>query len=276
MNWPSPGIHFDIAPRDYFRQANDEPRVLSKSLLWDFAKNPKRWLEAPYKESTPVMIFGSMVDCMLLTPSRFDFDFVVSPFDSFRTKEAKEWKDNQRGNIVTNDNINEAKKAVGKLKNHHHVKEMMEGDAKTQVSVMSEFAGSSDTIRVKGLIDLVPDVELDWGNHLIDLKTIGKMDSLRQIENQIYDFGYHMQAAIYLDLFNAHSGLEPRDSFTFIFSLSAPPYEVAIVELETEAIEAGRTKYIEAIQLWNKCATSGNYPSPFDGILTTGLPKWAV
>ncbi len=70
QTWPAEGIYDGIDPAVYF---GPQPQgfanwTVSKSLLWEFARNPKRWLKSPPKVVTEAMKWGSLVDCLLLTP----------------------------------------------------------------------------------------------------------------------------------------------------------------------------------------------------------------
>lgn len=336
LTWPQPGIHPGIDPSVYFapHKGAVEERFISKSLLWDFAKNPLRWLLSPEKEVTEAMKWGSLVDCLALTPERFKDSYKVQP-ESYSSKPEKyilttdcpvEWNGRQKDcrvwktekeaegfTVLTPEQLAkaseekpwnwnsttcqewrdalppeveclskfqlmEAEKAAKILCERPEFSEMMQG-AKTQVGMRFDFGAGLHGIEgftapAKGLIDIVPDINGEWGSYLVDLKTTRNLDDMDQIERTIYNFGYHAQAALYLDMWNAITGDE-REGFMFVFQLSTDPYEVAVIELDEEAIIAGREWYLDAVTKWARVVTSGKWESPWDGVRHAGLPGWA-
>lgn len=388
-SWPAVGIHYDIPPSVYFAPQGESRRewMVSKSLLWDFAKNPRRWLESPPKEVTDPMRWGSLVDCLTLTPKRFKEAYVIQP-ESYvsapegeiviqpetysampegeiilttefegewngKLKACREWKAAREGEgkvvmtpeqlddasqpkpwsgnasycrewrsaqekagktvmtaeqhaealrpkpwnwnsttcqawrdalpagveIVNPFTLADAEKASRKLCTRPEFQEMMHGAA-TQVAMRFDFPSALHgveglNVRAKGLLDIVPAIGGKWGSSLVDLKTIRSLDDMDQVERAIYTMGYHAQAALYLDMWNALTG-ENREGFAFVFQLSVAPYEVAVVELDPSAIVAGREWYLGAIRKWAETVTSGEWTSPWDGIKWAKLPKWSA
>jgi hypothetical protein len=332
LQWPAEGIHVGIEPSVYF--ASIDPRIVSKSLLWDFYPNPYRWLMGPPKEITEAMRWGSLVDCLALTPLRFEAAYAVQP-DTYvsapadvvlttayegewngRTKVCREWRQAQEAEgkrvmtpeehakesepkpwnwnsdtckewrrnlppsleVVSAETLRRARHAVRMLQNRAQFCAMMDG-ADCQVGMLYEAGQQLHgqpgmTLRMKGLVDIVPAASGEYGNYLVDLKTTGKLDDVRQIERTIYERGYHAQAALYLDLWNALTG-EDRRQFAFVFQQNTEPFEVAIVELDAAALRIGRKWYLRALKLWARCIATNEYPSPWDECQIVGLPAWA-
>lgn len=329
--WPAEGIYPGIDPKTYF--APTEPRIISKSLLWDFYANPWRWLNAPPKEVTDSMKWGSLVDCLALTPERFDAAYKIQP-DTYvnapanvvlttayegewngRTKACREWKAAKEAEGLTvmtpeehavasepkpwNWNSEtcktwlrdlpagieaisvsrnrDARHAAAMLMARPEFAEMMDG-AQTQVAVRMDFPEAvtrqPGIIRGKAMLDIVPARGGKWGHCLVDLKTTGKLDDIRQMERTIYERGYHAQAAFYRDMWEIVTG-ENREEFAFVFQQIAAPYEVAVVVLNKKALGIGREWYMSAIQKWAECVARNEWPSPWNGVHRVGVPDWA-
>ena len=292
-----PGIRPDV----YFAPQPGPPaeQIVSKSMLWKFARNPRRYRDSPPMTITDAMRWGSLVDCMALTPDRFDSAYVMKP-DTYLGPESarkdspmiekpwnansntcKEWLANvPRGvEVISAWDKAEGIKAATTLFDRKEFREMMMG-AQTQVGMRMDLGQSVHgheglVIRSKSLMDIVPSRDGKWGSALVDLKTTGKLDDMEQVEKSIYSMGYHGQAALYLDKFNALTG-ENRNEFFFVFQLSEAPYEVAIVQLSDDAILAGRKWYREATHKWGKVVLTGEWESPWDGIQVANLPRWAA
>lgn len=266
--WPAPGVHYGVSERDY-HAIGWKQGVVSKSLLWAFAPNPFVWKFGPEKEPTAAMDWGSLVDCLFLKPQALNEDFIVSPYSDYKTKAAREWRDAQKRTVITSDDLERANLAVSALCQNPYASRFKAG-AETQVSVIQALPDGENPPRwAKCRLDIVPE-DPDW---LCDLKTTGK--PLTQIPSIIADRGYHAQAAFYMDLWNAATG-EDRNRWAFIFQSDSPPYEVAVVELDRDGIEAGRKWYREAFAKWCRCTRDNNFPSLWeDEIKVISLPKWA-
>lgn len=336
--WPEVGIHPGIDPAVYYApQAGPfVDWIVSKSLLWDFAPNPKRWLKSPPKTVTEAMRWGSLVDCLLLTPERFEQSYAVHPETyvskpkdyiltieypgewngklklcrewkaaretegtvvltpeelekasqpkpwNWNSKTCEQWRQSQSPGVevIAPDTLAGARLALKELQDRPEVQELLSGKAQTQVGLRYDFGENLHGVRgfkvqSKSLIDIVPDRRGKWGWCLGDLKETLYLDDIDQVERTIYSKGYHAQAALYLDAWNALSG-ENREGFVFPFQLSAPPHEVAIVELDPSAIKTGREWYLAAIRKWAETVTSGKWTSPWDGVRRAELPSWSA
>lgn len=88
-------------------------------------------------------------------------------------------------------------------------------------------------------------------------------------------YGYHQQAAWYTDVAYALD-LDPR-GFVFIVQEKEPPYEVACIELDPDAVERGRTLNRRALERFRDCTESGLWPGavPDNTIARADIPRWA-
>lgn len=87
-------------------------------------------------------------------------------------------------------------------------------------------------------------------------------------------FGYHMQAAWYLDL--AADLDHPAEAFAFIAQEKEAPYLVEVYDLDAAAIDRGRELNRRALERFRDCRESGLWPG-YTGqqFSTLSLPKWA-
>lgn len=264
MNWPSTGIHHGVSESDY-HSIGHKQNVLSKSMLWKFAQRQYKWAKSNQEvKQTDAMRWGSLVDCLALTPSAFDRDFAISPYDDYRTKAAQEWRKNETRTVITSKEQDAAEVAAAELWKNCDAGPIL-SSAKTQVSCISDI---DSEYRLKCRIDILP--EGDYSDWIFDLKTCS---DLGRIEKDVFNFGYHVQAALYLSVWNALSP-EKRNRFGFIFQESEPPFEVAVIELDSEAIDAGSAEAANAIGSYLAHAKDGNFPRLYDGIKTVSLPAW--
>ena len=262
-------IEHNLGRAYYLRSAS--PRNLtapvSKSLLWDFNESPYKWRHSSGREVTKAMDLGTLIHSAILEPETALTDIVsVSPFPDFRTKAAQEWRDDQRemGRMIVTDADIRAASGCEQVFAEDYAQRFGVG-YKSEVAVFAEIGAT----QIKGMIDLVPD-SLDL---LVDLKTTARIGSLREITNTIISRGYHWQAALYVDLWNAASG-EKRNRFVICFIEVTEPYETAWVEVSQELIDAGRAGYMNALAKWQSCVAIDVWPRQHEGITLIEKPAY--
>lgn len=89
------------------------------------------------------------------------------------------------------------------------------------------------------------------------------------------DYGYHQQAAWYLDGLREVEVAEDA-GFVFIVQQKTTPFLVSVVQLNPEDVERGRRLNRRAIDVYAKCRANNSWPGYGDGIEMVSLPAWAV
>lgn len=122
---------------------------------------------------------------------------------------------------------------------------------------------------------------LDWlpepkgGRVLIgDYKTTVSADP-RSIAKSVATYGYHQQHAFYVDIVRA-LGIAEDVAFAFAFQMKTAPYLVTVVEIDADAVEAGRRRNQRAIEVYAECVATDMWPSFTDEIPIISLPPWAL
>lgn len=246
---------------------------LSKSVIYELdSRSLWKWRFHPRKmEPTAAMQWGSLVDCLATTPELLAESVAVSPYDSYRTKEAREWRDAQFAAkliLATKDDIDLAKQAAKMLTETCKASADIFAKSKSQVII----AGRVLDVKVKGLVDLAPEGE----DFLADLKTVSDF-STEGFAKATANFAYGMQAGIYLALWNAQFPNDQRESFRIIWQESEPPFEVCVTELAKQDIEAGWLYASVLIQRLIDATTNNHWPMLQEGkmpIITR--PTWAA
>lgn len=106
-----------------------------------------------------------------------------------------------------------------------------------------------------------------------DYKTTEHAD-LDAVRKSIYNFGYHQQAAWYVDAANALLGPTNGTAFLFVFQEKTPPYLIRVVEPDVIALRHGRNRNREAIETYAQCIATGRWPGYSDDIEHVALPAW--
>jgi len=239
---------------------------VSKSLLWDFNKSPYKWRHGKPREASKAMDLGTLIHAAALEPETVEDLIAISPYADFRTKEAREWKAAQAesGKILTSQDEVDKALSIAETVTDDYIAQF-NAKYKTEVAVFGKIGATE----IKGLIDIVPD-GLDC---LVDLKTTGEIGSMESLQRVIVNRGYHWQAALYLDLWNAAAN-EKRTRFVFCFVETEYPHETAWVELSENLLEVGRTGYMNAVAKWQTCVTTNHWPKQIEGIAMIETPKY--
>lgn len=251
------GIHPGLGMTEYHSWKLDRSKLIegpiSCSTLKRFAPNPYEWLHTPEITQTAAMRTGSLFDLAITAPRvEFDAATVISPFDSFRTKEAQEWKKEQEGKlIITQEERDKALLAADCVWEHDIAGNIMH-DAEFQVGVV----GDVGNIPAKCLIDILPREEGDWGETIVDYKTTGNGIDDDSIRKSLGQFGYHWQAAFYRTLWNKVSPDRHIEDFAFIFQSTAT-LEVRVVKLSDDALTLGNRAVKDAVEEFVRCAHKG-------------------
>jgi hypothetical protein len=270
---------FEISPRDYHaklkcNRANIHApdSYLSKSVIWELdSRSLWKWrYHSTPKEPTAAMQWGSLIDCLTTTPELLEQEVAVSSFDSYRTKEARQWREEQlaaKRIIATREQLEDAKAAAKMLTQTCKASADIFAKSKSQVII----AGRVLDVKVKGLVDLAPSGE----DFLADLKTCSDF-SAEGFAKAVSNFGYHVQAGIYLNLWNAMFPNDQRTRFKFVWQESEAPFETCVTELATTDIEAGWLYASTLIQRLIDATASDTWPMAFEGQnITTTRPTWA-
>lgn len=109
---------------------------------------------------------------------------------------------------------------------------------------------------------------------LVDYKTTVSAHPARFAKSAA-DLLYHMQDSFYRAL-TIGLGLDDDPAFLFIAQEKTPPYLVTVVELDTDAKAIGVQLNRQAIDIYQTCTESGEWPSYSSDVERVSLPRWYV
>ncbi len=190
----------------------------------DYALGTKLGLiEETYGKAADI---GTMAHALVLGG---DPDWIVSPFDNFRTKAAQEWKAEQTQIIITEKEFQQIETIADAIKRHPlaaHLIDTCDLEQKLTATINGiDFHGVADGISKDR-------------QTLFDLKTTAQFD---QFKYQAFKMDYDLQAAIY-SLFGNDA------KFYFVVAETVAPYRVQIFGTAQEFIEGGNVKLQKAIE----------------------------
>lgn len=217
------------------------PAIGSTTLKKISSKSVLHALSEERKESAAFDL-GSAVHCATLEPEKFDSQFIVSPKYDRRTKEGKAMAEafeiHANGKtVLSEDQIEVVRGTLSAIKEHDIAIGMLSGgEAEYSYYTTCPITGLSLKCR--------PDYFNK--NALIDLKTCQDA-SVDGFTKACMNFGYFLQGAYYLDVFNMANGTSLTE-FYFVAVETNKPYAVNTFLLGEAEIALGRQQYQKALR----------------------------
>jgi hypothetical protein len=238
------------------------------------SKSPKHaWLEHPLlnpayeADNDTKFALGTVAHAALL--QGLDVCEIIDAPD-WRTNAAKELRASAYASGKTPllaHNFIEVKKMVAAAK--------LQIESNKELGVNLEDGKGEQTILMQAN-DVNIKTRIDWLSNdrklIIDYKTTD-IGSPSQWIKSIASNGYDMQAALYSDVVEALTGIEPQ--FVFCVQETSAPYAMYFVSLPPQFIDYGKQRNNRAINIWQNCLTSGRWPMYDNQIMWADLPAWA-
>lgn len=224
----------------------------------------------PPGEPTPALVNGNLVHTALFEPDQVEQRYVVKPAGmSFATKEGKVWREANVGRIIVDADQMAAARAQSA-----RVRAVPELGA-----LLSEGMGESSAFWIDDLTGELCKCRPDWvspagdGVVLVDGKTCQDA-SPDGFGRSIWKYSYHLQAAWYVDGYEATTGKKVH-GFVFAAVESAWPHQAAAYMLGDDVLDAARRENRRLLNLYAECKRTGNWPGYATGINLINLPRWA-
>lgn len=257
------GIFFDL-PEHIYRSATG----INISALKKMSISPahyRAYIVEPRKPSTPAQVFGTLLHRAALEPHLLAGSYVVKPENiDYRTKVGKEWRDAQTQQILSQEEAKALTGCEASVAGHPAAQGLLTGSQK-EVSVFKIHEGTG--LMLKGRCDILVSDNESGLTIVADVKTTEDA-SPTGFPKSVANFGYHLQAAFYLDLVGA-------TSFEFIAVEKEAPFAVAVYLLDSEAIAQGRAENERNLATLLQCQAKNEWPGYPDGVQLLRLPSWA-
>lgn len=268
---------WDVSPDEYFR---DNTKV-SNSGLSILKESPALYKGVvidgtiPREEHTASTRLGSMKHIACLQPELFDHYVEIIPAEVLAkngaksTNEYKAWAADRTDKILAKaGELDTVRRMMDSLHAHSIAGPLIReaGPCEQALTWIDEDTG----LACKCLRDKV----VRSGSIIIDLKTCAD-PSPQAFSKSCANFSYYRQAAWYLQ---GHAEVFGEDAIGMLFIAIGKdaPHDVAVYELDYDAIELGRKHAKELLSRLAKCLETGNWTAPHQRLITTiRLPVWA-
>lgn len=230
--------------------------------------NPKRTC----KKDTRAFSFGRAAHDLILDGARWPELYYVMPAGYDGRK--KEW-------FPARDEMNEAEKSGKTILKHDEyvdVKGMADAIAKHPIHKAFGKGKAEQTIvwndEETGVwLRVRPDFLPDDTRFVPDFKTTNSAHP-DDFQRDVASYGYHQQAALYLEGIAAIFGENEGRQFYFIAQEKEPPYIIQPFALDVESVEWGKRLNRKAIRTFAKCLETNIWPGYSPDFVTVGLPRW--
>ena len=222
--------------------------ALSRSLLDHIIKSPAhlKWAQENEQPDTDYFRLGRLVHAAVLEPDRFFSSTVIwtgarrfgKAWDEFQAK-------NSDKEILKPEEESQLTAMCNAVIQHCGT---IDGQAEASVFWKHERTG----------LDLKARLDLVGNNYIYDLKTTQTASADHFMES-VKNFGYHRQAAYYLDAAKAVG--HPAEKFIFIAVEKTSPHFVQTFELDDAFIARGRLENEINLTTYKACKDSGEWPA---------------
>lgn len=269
-------------PREYHEAKKELEKamklpVVSKSLLADFMTDPYRyhWKQAAgEQEKSDALRKGALIDCLTLTPDLAGEQYVVEEVNR-RTNAGKARVAELEAagkDIISPAEYDSASRIAAMAKREL---DLRLGEYQTQTACYILIDSLNDEelatpVIVTGMFDVLPANE---NAPLTDLKTTSRAITNRQdVNRNMAEYGYGMQAAMYVDL--ARIVLNQERWFNFFYVSLDEPTRMRWVLMNNADLELYRQRYFEAIKAYAYAWAFDEWGSAVLPDMTYDVPQW--
>ncbi len=252
-------------------QTNEEYHAgegASKSKLWTAWKRTPHHARYGKKKETAALDVGKAAHIAILEPELLDASVTCGPADrrGNKWKEAQDFA-NAAGTLLLTEGDYETMLVIRDLAATVPEVEIMQRGNK-----MVETSAYHVDEKTGLLLKTRPDI------YNADLGIIGDVKNMADASPEAFKrdvgkYGYHMQHAVYSDVWTKGAGM-PVDGFFFIVFEKSDPPMVACYELTPSAIAEGYAQYRAAVELWAECEAKNEWPGYPSGVQKIGLRRF--
>lgn len=269
---PKPGLHENVPFATYGSWDAVNQSILK--LLDQRTPAHARHEQIEPSQSTEAQDVGSAWHAAVLEPERFE-DLVQKAPTPYRRSNAEKaaWgqiaAEHPRAMILRPQDYEDVRGMVDAIWENPTAAEYLRGLQKREVAVV--WQDEETGLLCKALLDGFGTHPSGW-SVIVDLKSA--IDASREgFRRAVAKFGYHYQAAFYLDGLDA---LAPRPrQFVFLVQEHRPPFCSAVYELSPESIEEGRRRIRQALVTYAECKKRDVWPGYPHRLRQVILPPWA-
>jgi exodeoxyribonuclease VIII len=272
----------NMPAQDYFAV-----EAASKSALTDLKRSAGEYYQRHIAKTkvfhpTEKMRLGTAMHTMLLEPELYTQDIVVMPEFERKSKTQPLTISQQKAafmslaeasnkTVITEDQSETASRAEIAIRQNEEAVKYLDADGDAEVSFF--WANPGTGMPCKARMDKV----LIDDDIIVDYKTTVDA-SPSGFAKQIVNYGYHIQAASYMEGYNLVTGRAPK-KFVFIAQEMVYPYMSGVYTLDDDSISSGIYDYNELLTELEARMANNDWPtggSHVAGETELRIPVWGM
>lgn len=265
------GIYPSMPASTYYSDPCEKPSLsqsmaktlLGKSPIHAYRSHPR--LGGESQLGTKAMAKGDVIHDLLLKNGSCE-KIVVLEYKDYRTKAAQEDRDKAEAEGLTpilEKEWESLSSASVMIMSDLAAAGISFAQGQTEVAaIWEETADNNKPIWCRSRIDHLHD------GVITDMKTTASAHP-DDINKSIRNFGYDIQQ-------HANTKAIPGSRMRFVFVELEPPYLFTIVEMDESLIALGRAKWRRAVNLWEQCLRTGQWPGYYDGVFSATARPWDI
>jgi hypothetical protein len=210
--------------------------------------------------------FGRAAHAWILGEPEFNKYFVISPYDDYRSKEARTWRDEQTRTIVKATQF-EAIKAMHKTVFQTPLVKNAFVDGRPEMSLI--WQDKETGLWLKARPDWLP-------NKIPFVPNFKTTRSARPVDfqRQAYDLGYHQGAALTIEGLKQVLGWT-NPSYYFVAQEKEPPFVAGLFVMRDTDVEWGALQNRRAMRKLADALHKGQWPGYSTEAVEISMPQWS-
>lgn len=244
---------YDIPIEQYHSDCCDGPSVSASGLSTIINECPAIFWESTYlnpnavpDRSTHAFDVGRAAHSLVLGEPEFAKYFAISPFDDFRTKEARAWRDAETRTVLKAKDFEAISDMAAAQKRSPQVANAFR-DGRPEMSLI--WRDEETGVWVKSRPDWLPNEPTR--EFAIDYKSCRSIKP-RVLGAAVFDYGYHCQAAMIVDAIEIVLGVKPL-GVAHVVQEKDRPYLAELRMFSPEQLDFGRLEYRRALRIFAEC-----------------------
>lgn len=214
-----------------------------------------------------------VADLLVLQPK------VKSPYSAAGKAELRAWRSELPAGVIVMKSADELlliQRMADALRRDPKAGPLLERDGENELPL--RWTDPETSLPCKCMLDRYFETRDRAAVRVLDLKSTVDPNPA-EFAKSAAKYGYHRQDAMYRDATRQFAGGRPV-SFLFLVVRSAPPFEVAVIDLDDQAVAAGRRQVRAALRQLADHHASGDWRAPWQGDdprpITISLPTYAT
>ncbi len=213
----------------------------SPAACWRKYLDPQR----PAEEATAALRFGTLVHCLALTPRQLEREFLVADYE----RRSASGKARYAALVATGltvirpAELDKARALVAALHASPEARKLLRHGKKERTIIQP---------RARGLLPLKArlDIHHEAKRQVIELKTTWNLAAAQATMER---YRYPLSAAFYRELVRGQG-------VAFVFVQTREPFEVAVMPMERQQLQAGRDQWETALAHFDDCWRRNHWP----------------